>query len=114
MGTEALSAVSFGNLIRDARHRKGLSQKDVAAQILKANGAAISAQYLNDIEHDRRHPPADDLLRQLAALLELDEDRVFLAADRVPAYIRRLAIQDPTATQAAVALFRVPRRRERS
>jgi transcriptional regulator with XRE-family HTH domain len=47
----------FGTLISEARRSKGLSQKDLAAKVKKEDGQAISPQYLNDIEHDRRNPP---------------------------------------------------------
>ena len=48
---------TFGTIISEARAAKGMSQKDLAAQLKKEDGAVISAQYLNDIEHDRRNPP---------------------------------------------------------
>ena len=48
--------MTFGEVITQARKDKKLSQKQVAAETLKEDGQAISAQYLNDIEHDRRKP----------------------------------------------------------
>ena len=53
---------TFGTLISEARRAKGLSQKDLAAKVKKEDGQAISAQYLNDIEHDRRNPPSELLI----------------------------------------------------
>ena len=53
--------MTFGEAITRARKDKKLSQKQVAAGTLKEDGQAISAQYLNDIEHDRRNPPANIL-----------------------------------------------------
>ena len=44
--------MTFGRAIATARKEKGLSQKDLAALILKEDGTAISPQYLNDIEHN--------------------------------------------------------------
>ena len=49
--------MTFGEAITRARKDKRLSQKQVAAGTLKEDDQAISAQYLNDIEHDRRNPP---------------------------------------------------------
>ena len=41
-------------------------QKQLAALIKKDDGRPISPQYLNDLEHDRRHPPSEVLLSQFA------------------------------------------------
>ena len=40
---------TFGELISEGRKKKGLSQKELAAKVLKEDGSAISPQYLNDI-----------------------------------------------------------------
>ncbi|MCB1783974.1 MAG: helix-turn-helix transcriptional regulator [Alphaproteobacteria bacterium] len=47
---------TFGGLISETRKGKGISQKELAAKILKEDGEAIAPQYLNDIEHGRRTP----------------------------------------------------------
>ena len=49
--------MTFGEAITKARKGRQMLQKDVAARILKQDREAISAAYLNDIEHSRRHPP---------------------------------------------------------
>ncbi len=52
--------MTFGLAIAKARKAKGLSQKELAALVVKdEEGGAISPQYLNDIEHDRRSPTLD-------------------------------------------------------
>ena len=58
-----LDMTSLGRLIASARKDKQLSQKELAALVLKEDGEAITPQYLNDIEHDRRSPsvPRQDL-----------------------------------------------------
>jgi len=53
---------TFGTIIAEARRPKGLSQRELAAKVKKEDGQAISAQYLNDIEHDRRNPPNEYLI----------------------------------------------------
>ena len=58
--------MTFGETIAGARKDKGVSQRELAMRIVKEDGAAISPQYLNDIERDRRNPPGDHLLEQLA------------------------------------------------
>ncbi len=72
-----------------------LSQKELAAKIMKEeDGTAISPQYLNDIEHDRRSPTSDHLIRQLAAVLEIDEGVLFLLAGKIPDDLRS-QVSDP-------------------
>ena len=69
--------VTFGQTISKARKAKSLSQKDLAGIILKEeDGTPISPQYLNDIEHDRRSPTSDHLIRGFAEALGVDEDLV--------------------------------------
>jgi transcriptional regulator with XRE-family HTH domain len=67
-------STTFGQAVANARKAKGLSQKELAALIVKdEGGGAISPQYLNDIEHDRRSPTSDHLIKQFAKVLNEDE-----------------------------------------
>jgi transcriptional regulator with XRE-family HTH domain len=75
---------TFGKTISDKRKELGISQKDLAFQIKKEDGTQISAQYLNDIEHDRRNPPSEDMLFQLADALGFDRDFLCLVAGTIP------------------------------
>ncbi len=97
---------SFGTFIRDARQAKGLTQKDLASKLRKSDGSPLSAQYLNDIEHDRRNPPGPDILRQLARHLELSEDQLFLAADRIPEDLREIGLKRPDLLESVRREFR--------
>jgi transcriptional regulator with XRE-family HTH domain len=65
----ALDLTSFGSLIASARKEQKLSQKELAEKIIKEDGQAITPQYLNDIEHDRRSPTSDYLVKQFAKVL---------------------------------------------
>jgi transcriptional regulator with XRE-family HTH domain len=67
-----LDMSSFGSLISSARKALKLSQKELAAKIVKEDGEAITPQYLNDIEHDRRSPSSDYLVKQFAKVLKAD------------------------------------------
>ena len=98
---------TFGNIIGEARKKKGLSQKDLAARILKEGGDPISPQYLNDIEHDRRNPPSEFLIQRFAAELDLSKDYLCLAAGSLPAQeMRRIASAKPEEVTAAFKVFR--------
>lgn len=97
---------TFGRAIGKARKAKALSQKDLAGRILKEeDGAAISPQYLNDIEHDRRSPTSDHLIRQFAVALDLSEDMLFFLAGKIPDDVRR-GVADPAKAGKAFMNFR--------
>ena len=97
---------TFGTIISAARRAEGLSQKELAAKIKKEDGQVISAQYLNDIEHDRRNPPSEYLIVQFAALLKLDKDVLILAAGMIPQDLQKLAATQPQRTEEAFKAFR--------
>lgn len=100
------TSATFGQTIARARKGKAMSQKDLAGLILKEeDGAAISPQYLNDIEHDRRSPTSDHLIRQFAAALKLSEDMLFFLAGKIPDDVRH-AVKDPVKAGEAFMNFR--------
>src|SRR5262249_35868861 len=82
---------TFGRAIADARRARGLSQKELASLIEKDEGGPISPQYLNDIEHDRRSPTSDALIRQFAKALDEPEEYLFVLAGKIPDDIRQKA-----------------------
>lgn len=86
----ATGSMSFGRAIADARKKKGLSQKELAALVVKEDGdGPISPQYLNDIEHDRRSPMSDHLIKQFAKVLDKDPGYLFVLAGKLPDDIKR-------------------------
>ncbi|GGG46455.1 helix-turn-helix transcriptional regulator [Elioraea sp. Yellowstone] len=99
-------ATTLGKAIVAARKEKGISQKDLAASVLKDDGSGpISPQYLNDIEHDRRSPSSDHLIRQFARALGVDENYLFVLAGKIPDEVR-LKARDPDKVAAAFRNFR--------
>ena len=97
--------MTFGEAITQARKDKELSQKRVAATTLKEDGQAISAQYLNDIEHDRRNPPSEFIVRQLADALDLDLDYLLFLAGRFPSDVLEMS-RDQEGVKTAMKAFR--------
>lgn len=75
--------MTFGEKIAEARKATGLSQKDLAAKILKEDGEPISPQYLNDIEHDRRNPPSAEMIDQFAKVLRLPPEVLYFLAGKL-------------------------------
>ena len=78
-----VAAATFGEAISQQRRKLGLSQKQLAEQM------SISPQYLNDIEHDRRSPSSDHMIKEFARVLGLSENYLFYLTGRVPAEARR-------------------------
>jgi transcriptional regulator with XRE-family HTH domain len=97
--------VTFGQYITQARKARLMSQKELAERIKKEDGAPISPQYLNDIEHDRRNPPQAYILEQLAAILDLDADALSAMAGQLPADIQASDVP-PERLVAAMKAFR--------
>ena len=99
--------MQFGKIISDARKGLGISQKDLAAKIKKEDGETISAQYLNDIEHNRRNPPSEFIIQQLAKELKLNKDHLCLIAGTVPQDLQSaISTAEPTKVEEAMKAFR--------
>jgi transcriptional regulator with XRE-family HTH domain len=79
---------SFGQRIQRIRRHRGLSQRQVAAQL------GIDFTYLSKLENDRGEPPGEDTIRGLAALLDTDEETLLAMAGKVPAGLRDRARDD--------------------
>ncbi len=102
-----MSAKTFGQIISETRKALGISQKDLAEATKKEDGASISPQYLNDIEHDRRDPPSEFIIGQLARNLKLNKEYLTTSAGLWPQDIRdRVATADPKKVEEALTAFR--------
>jgi transcriptional regulator with XRE-family HTH domain len=97
---------TFGRAIAMARKAKGLSQKELAAMILKEDGTAISPQYLNDIEHDKRSPTSDHLILQFELVLEKYPGYLFVRAGKLPEKIKRTHASEAEVSEAFAYLER--------
>jgi transcriptional regulator with XRE-family HTH domain len=98
--------MTFGLAISKARKTLGLSQKELAARVMKEEGGgSISPQYLNDIEHDRRSPSSGHLIRQFSGILNIPEEYLYALAGRLPDDLRP-DTSDPEKVVAAFKSFR--------
>lgn len=100
---------TFGSIIVSARKRAGLTLRDLAPLIHKEDGTSISPQYLHDIETDRRNPPSDYLIDQLADVLQTPRDFLYYAARRLPSDISYKADE-----RKALAAFQALRKKLRA
>ncbi|AFZ56747.1 helix-turn-helix transcriptional regulator [Anabaena cylindrica FACHB-243] len=70
---------SFGQLIRQARKDKGLSQRELAKLL------DVDFTYLSKLENDRAdYAPKEDVIRSLARNLDLNEEELIFLSGRVP------------------------------
>ena len=97
--------ITFGMAILEARKRNGLSQRELAALVRLEDGRAISPQYLNDIEHDRRSPKGDHLIGEFARILGESGDYLCFLAGSLPADIRGRAAS-PELVERSMRAFR--------
>ena len=97
--------MTFGQIIAEARKQAALSQKELAARVIKEDGSAISPQYLNDIERDRRNPPSEYLIGALAHQLHLDPGYLYYVAGQIPPDLRD-GSRRPEEIQRAFVAFR--------
>jgi transcriptional regulator with XRE-family HTH domain len=104
----SLDMSSFGSAVASARKQKGWSQKELATKIVKEEDqAAITPQYLNDIEHNRRSPTSSHLVKQFARVLDIDAEILFAVIGMLPEKERKLVSKStPQAVGDAFIAFR--------
>lgn len=104
----SVGAIEFGQLIKDARLRRGLQQQDVAKALKVAPG------YISSIESGKRNWPKQ-YVPDLARVLGLDEVDMAIAAGLIsPRGDRRAAdTGDPIREELLDKLGRVRLRRDR-
>ncbi len=104
---------TLGCAISTARKGKGWNLKDLAAKILREDGVAISVQYLNDIEHDRRSPSSDRMVQQFASALNLETDWLYYLAGRFPEDLRQKNLSKEDVVRKMQAFRKAPAQRVR-
>lgn len=102
-----IDLTSFGRAISSARKDKELSQKELSELIRKEDGSAITPQYLNDIEHDRRSPSSDHIVKQFAKVLGIDVNVLYAIIGMLAEEDRKLVKRaTPERINEAVLAFR--------
>jgi transcriptional regulator with XRE-family HTH domain len=81
----------LGERIRRKRAEQRLGLRETATKV------GISPTYLSRIETaDEKTPPAEDVIRKLATLLNDDFDQLMQLAGRVPEDVEKVINADPT------------------
>jgi transcriptional regulator with XRE-family HTH domain len=85
----------FGKALRRLRKGRGLSQRDLAAQV------KVSFTYISKLEtghlQDGQRFPSEELIANFAELLGDRADELMLAAGKIPVIIRRRILARPEA-----------------
>ena len=97
--------MTFGKAVSEARKKQQLSQKQLAALIIKEDRSPISPQYLNDIERDRRNPPGEYLIGQFAKVLNVPEEYFYFLANTIPPKYRDVSMNNPLRAREAFQAF---------
>lgn len=95
---------TFGQVITEARKKAGLTQKEVAEYLRREDGRKVLPPFLNDLEHNRRYPPENGVIEQLAEILKISSDVLYFYAKRLPSDVARDA--DDIQVEEAYRAFR--------
>jgi transcriptional regulator with XRE-family HTH domain len=90
--------MTTGRLMIAARERLGLTQKQLAEAV------GLSAQYINDLEHDRRALRVAAPMYRIAAALDIPPDLLCYGAGQLPEDVR--GAESPKAVLRAFRAFR--------
>jgi len=86
--------MTFGERVRELRHAKGWSLRDLAEQV------GVGFTYLSRVENGRLNYgdyPSNALIHRLADALDADEEELWVLAERVPDRIRQRVLERPDA-----------------
>lgn len=98
------SHFTLGRVIAERRATLALSLKDLGRIVHKEDGHGVSAQYLHDIERDRR-TPSPHVLGELAKALGVDAHYLAAVAGQCPTEITQYLRERPDCGPAVAALF---------
>lgn len=95
---------TFGQVLREARKKAGITQRELAARLKREDGRPVDPPYLNAVEHDHRYPPEDYLIEQMARIVGISADVLYFHANRQPPDVKTEADQERL--EAAYRAFR--------
>ena len=96
--------LTLGRVIAERRGALKLSLKDLGRLVHKEDGHGVSAQYLHDIERDRR-TPSPNVLGELAKALGVDVHYLAAVAGQCPPEVTQYLRERPDCGPAVAALF---------
>jgi transcriptional regulator with XRE-family HTH domain len=103
-----MSDRTLGKIIAQRRAAMGLSLKELGHLVHKEDGVGISAQYLHDIERDRR-TPSPQVLGELARALNVEVHYLEAVAGQCPADVVGYLRDHPELAEAISRFFATAR-----
>lgn len=85
---------SFGQMLREFRRTKNISQRELAEKI------AVDFSYISKIENDRLPPPAADTIVKICEVLDVPPERLLVLTGKMPS-----EMQETIGTSAAAIQF---------
>lgn len=80
---------TFGQTLRRLREDTGVSLRSFAKMVDR------TPTYISKIERDELAPPAEDVIREMARILEQDADDMITLAGRIPSDLPAIIKQHP-------------------
>lgn len=87
----------FGQIIKNARQNKKITQRELAKRI------GVDFSYISKIETGALEPPSEAVINKIARILEIDPNELFISARKVPIEFINCVFKEDT---AANILFR--------
>jgi len=84
---------TFGQLLRDLRRSKEVSQRELAAK------AGVDFSYISKLENDRLPPPAADTVMRICEVLGVPPNELLAVAGIVPSEMKEMLTGKPAALQ---------------
>jgi transcriptional regulator with XRE-family HTH domain len=83
-----VTAVKFGELLKQLRTEAGMSQRDLAARL------GVDFTYISKLENGKTdYAPSQKILREIAALFGVDGDWLIFKAGKIPSQYHTLLEQ---------------------
>lgn len=89
-----MSDEKFGAFIRRMREEKEIGLREMAKKM------DVSPTYISKVERDEFAPPAEDRVKAMAVILELDADDLLARAGRVSSDVSSIIKRQPVALAA--------------
>src|SRR5688572_3833393 len=84
---------TFGQILREIRRSKNLSQRDLAAK------TGVDFTYISKLENDRMPPPAAETIIKLAEVLEAPQEILLATSGKVDNEIKEVITSSPEAVK---------------